>query len=68
MASARRISGSASASRFVRLQQLGEVVEVDAHVGMIGAEACLIDGERAAIERFGLGEPIRVLQQAPRDC
>ncbi len=31
------------------LQQLREVVEADRHLGMIGAEALLVDGQRALI-------------------
>ena len=30
---------------------------------MIGAEAFLVDGERAAHQRLGLGKPVRVLKQ-----
>ncbi len=33
---------------------------------MIGAEACLVDGERAAHQRLGLGEPVGGLQQRAR--
>ena len=54
MASARRISGSASASRFVALQERRQIVEVDGDVRVIGAEACLVDGERAPHQGLGL--------------
>ena len=63
MASARRISGSASASRLVAWSSCGQVVEVDGDVGMVGAEARLVDGERAAHQRLGLGEPVGGLEQ-----
>ena len=36
-------------------QQLGQVVEADSDVGMVGVELLLIDGERAARQRLGLG-------------
>ena len=40
-----------------------EVVEADGDVGVVRPEALLVDCERAAIERLGLGEPVGVLQQ-----
>ncbi len=58
MVSARRISGSASASRFVSRSSIARLLRSVRHVGMIGAEACLVDGERAAHQRLGLGEPV----------
>ena len=63
MASARRISGSASASRLVAWSSCGQVVEGGGDVGMLRAEALLVDGERAAIQRLGLGQPVGGLQQ-----
>ena len=34
-----------------------------ATLGVIGAEAFLVDGERAAHQRLGLGEPVRGLEE-----
>ena len=63
MASARRISGSASASRFVACSNCARLLRSRGDVGVIGAEALLVDGQRAAHQRLGLGQPVRVLQQ-----
>ena len=43
--------------------QEGQVVEADGDIGMIRAEALLEDGECAAHQRLGLGEPVGFLQQ-----
>jgi hypothetical protein len=45
------------------LQQLRQVVEAGGDVGMLGPQALFVDGERASIKRFGLGEPAGGLQQ-----
>ena len=63
MARARRISGSASASRLVAWSNCSQVVEVGGDVGVVCAEALLIDGEGAAHKRFGLGQPVGGLEQ-----
>ena len=63
MASARRINGSASASRFVAWSNCRQVVEVCGDVWMILAEALLVDGQRAAHQRLGLRQPVRGLKQ-----
>ena len=34
--------------------QLGEVVEVDGDVGVVGAERLLVDGKGALVERLGI--------------
>ncbi len=44
-------------------EHVSQVVEADDHIGMIGAEAFLVDFERTAIKRLGLGKPVRVLKQ-----
>ena len=66
MASARRISGSASPSRLVACSNCGQVVEVIWRRWGVRAEASLVDGERAAHQRLGLGQPVRGLQQLAR--
>ena len=48
------------------LKQLREIVEADRHIGMIRAVALFVDRERAAHQRLGLGEAVRVLKQ-PRE-
>ena len=45
------------------LQEMRQIVEVSGHVGMIGTEALLVDGERAAHQRLGLRKPVRGLKQ-----
>ena len=45
------------------VKQKREIVEVDRHCGMIGAQALFVDFERAAKERLGLGEAVRVVKQ-----
>ena len=62
MASARRISGSASASRLVSCSSWARLLR-RGDVGMLGAEALLVDGQRAAHQRLGLGQPVGGLQQ-----
>ena len=47
----------------VVFEQAGQIVEADGHIGMIGTEAFLVDGERAAIKRLSLGKPVCVLKQ-----
>ena len=71
--SARRMSGSASARRFVGSEQLGEVVEVPRHIGVILPVARLVDRQRVAISgsasamRFvALSSCARVLRHSPR--
>ena len=63
MASARRISGSASPSRLVACSNRARLLRRDRDVRMVLAEACLVDGERAAHQRFRLAEPVGGLQQ-----
>ena len=45
------------------LKELGQVVEGDGDVGVLLAEARLVDGERAAHQRLGLAEPVGGVQQ-----
>ena len=40
-----------------------QIVEVSGHIGMTGAEAFLVDGQRAAHQGLGLRETVRVLKQ-----
>ncbi len=40
-----------------------QVVEADGDVGMLGAEAVLVDGQRAAHQRLGLGQAVGGLEQ-----
>ena len=68
MASARRIKRLGLGKPVRGLKQLRQIVEVSGHIGMIGAEAFLVDGERAAHQGLGLGEPVRGLKQLPPDC
>ena len=44
-------------------KQLRQIVEVTGHIGMIGAEAFLVDGERAAHQGLGFGKTVRGLKQ-----
>ena len=48
------------------VKQPREIVEVGRHIGMIRPIALLVDRERAAIERLGLGEAVRGSEQ-PRE-
>ena len=63
MASARRISGSASASRLVACSNSARLLRRMATSGCSGPEALLVDGQRAAHQRLGLGQPVGGLQQ-----
>ena len=63
IASARRISGSASARRLVSWSNWRQVVEVTGDLGVIGAEALLVDRQRPAHQRLGLGQAVRGLKQ-----
>ena len=45
------------------LKQKREIVEFCRDIGMIRTVALLIDRQRAAHQRFGLGEAIRILKQ-----
>ena len=56
MASARRISGSASARRFVAWSNAARLLRSMATLGWSGAESVLVDGQRAAHQRLGLKE------------
>ena len=60
---ARRISGSASASRLVAWSNMGQVVEVDGDSGVFRAVGLLVDGQRAAHQRLGLRQSVRGLEQ-----
>ena len=44
-------------------EQLRQVVEVDGDLGMLGAEALLVDGQCPAHEWLGLGQAVGVLEQ-----
>ena len=68
MASARRISGSASPSRLVSCSNWARLLRSVRDVRMVGAEARLVDGQRAAHQRFRLAEPVGGLQQLRRGC
>ena len=63
MARARRISGSASASRLVAWSNSARLLRAVATSGWSRPEALLIDGEGAAHQRFGLGQPVGGLEQ-----
>ena len=56
-------SGSASARRFVARSSCARLLRSNRHIGMIRAIALLVDRERAAHQRLGLGEAVRVLKQ-----
>jgi hypothetical protein len=45
-------------------QHAGEVVETPGGIGVVGAEACLVDGEGALVERAGVLEVALVRQDA----
>ena len=63
MASARRISGSASASRLVTRSSPARLLRSRATAGWSGPKLLLVDGERAAHQRLRLGDPVGGLQQ-----
>src|SRR6185295_16154888 len=44
------------------LEQRGEVVEADSHVGMLGTDALRVDCERAPHQRLSLAEPVGILE------
>ena len=62
MASARRISGSASASRFVAWSNDARLLR-SGDVRVFGPVGLLVDGQRAAHQRLGLRQPVRGLEQ-----
>ena len=66
MASARRIKRLGLRQPVRGLKQLRQIVEADGHLGVIRAEALLVDGERAAQKRLGLRQPVRGLKQRAR--
>ena len=49
-------------------EQAGQIVEADGHIGMIGAEAFLVDSERAAIKRLSLGKAGSCPEAVAPDC
>ena len=63
MARARRISGSASASRFVAWSNCSQVIEANGDLGVVLAVGLLVDGQGAAHQRLGLRQPVRGLEQ-----
>ena len=63
MASARRISGSASARRFVAWSNWARLLRSRGDVGVLRPEARLVDGQRPAHQRLGLRQPVRGLEQ-----
>ena len=67
MASARRISGSASARRFVSFScNCAKLLRSKlATVWVFGSVGLLVDGQRAAHQRLGLRQTVRGLQQRP---
>ena len=62
MASARRISGSASASRLVAWSNCARLLRRWRR-GMVGAVGLLVDGQRPAHQRLGLGQAVGGLEQ-----
>src|SRR5579864_236832 len=46
------------------LQHKGEVVEIYRNVGMVRAQASLVDGKRAAHKGLRFGQPVHRLQQS----
>ena len=63
MASARRISGSASARRLVACSSCARLLRSLATLGCSGAEARLVDGQRPPHQRLGLGQAVGGLEQ-----
>ena len=62
MASARRISGSASASRFVAWSNCARLLRPWRRPGVRGRRTAR-DGQRPAHQRLGLRQPVRGLEQ-----
>ena len=63
MASARRISGSASARRFVSWSNAARLLRSDGDARVFGSVGLLVDGQRAAHQRLGLRQTVRGLEQ-----
>ena len=68
MARARRMSGSASASRLVAWSNSARLLRSVATLGWSLPEALLVDGQGAAHQRFGLGQPVGGLEQLQPGC
>ena len=64
MASARRISGSASARRLVACSNPARLLRLVATFGMVRAQGSPRDGHRPAHQRLGLREAVGGLQQS----
>src|SRR5262245_2718590 len=63
MPRARRKSGSASAGRVVAWRRLAKSVRSIGDFLVVGPEALLVNGQRPAVERLGLGQSVGVVQQ-----
>ena len=63
IASARRIKGSASPSRFVACNSCARLLRSDGDVGVVRAVRRLVDRQCAADQGLGLTQPVRGLEQ-----